>query len=116
MGDPKQKVGNKARVESSLCNAYLMEKNLNFCPNYFNETFDTKSRDWGRNVTRCEQVVSNADIPDVFSMNIGHAPSQGNIRYLDDRDFRVTHAFVLSNCGILKLYERYAFLALLSEY
>jgi len=87
-----------------------------FCANYFDDTFDTKSRDWGRNVTRCEQVVSNADIPDVFSMNIGHAPSQGNIRYLDDRDFRVAHAYVLSNCDILKPYERYAFLALLSEY
>ena len=68
------------------------------------------------NVTRCELVVSNADILDVFFVNVSHAQSQGSIRYLDDRDFRVAHAYVLSNCGILRPYERYAFFTLLSHY
>ena len=41
---------------------------------------------------------------------------RGNIRYLDDRDFSAAYAYVLSNCNILKPYEWYAYLALLSHY
>ena len=53
---------------------------------------------------------------ELFSMNVGYASSQGNIRYLDERDFRVAHAYVLSNCDILKPYERYVRLTCLSHY
>ena len=111
MGDLKQKVGNKARVESSICNAYLMEEISDFCANYFDENISTKSRDLGQN-----EVESNPNIPDVFSMNVGYAPSEGSTRYLDERQFRVAHAYVLSNCDTLKPYERYAFFACLSHY
>jgi len=45
MDDLKQKVGNEARVESSICNAYLLQEISGFCGNYFDESFDTKSRD-----------------------------------------------------------------------
>jgi len=45
MGDLKQKVSNKARVESFIYNAYVIEEISDFCANYFDETFDTKSRD-----------------------------------------------------------------------
>jgi len=48
-------------------------------------------------------------------MNVGHAPSQGNIRYLDDRDFRIAYAYGVSNCDILEPYEWCVFLALLSH-
>jgi len=41
----KGKVGNKARVESSICNAYLMEEITNFITNYFDDKVDTKARD-----------------------------------------------------------------------
>ena len=107
MGDLKGKVGNKARVESSICNAYLMEEISDFCANYFDESFSTKTRDWGRNVTRSDHIESNPNIPDLFSHNVGHAPSEGIIRYLDEREFAQSHAYVLSNCEILKPYERY---------
>jgi len=38
MGDLKEKVGNKARVESSICNAHLMEEISDFYANYFDES------------------------------------------------------------------------------
>jgi len=116
MGDLKQKVGNKAHVKSSICNAYLMQEISYFCTNYFDESIDTKSRDWGRNVTRSYPTESDPDVPELFSINLGYASSQGNIQYLDERDFRVAHAYVFSNCDILKPYERYVRLTCLSHY
>jgi len=107
MGVLKRKVGNKARVESSICNAYLMEEIADFCVNYFDESVDTKTRDSGRNVTICDHMESNPNIPDLFSLNVGYAPSEGTRRYLDEREFRVAHGYVLSNCEILKPFERY---------
>jgi len=94
MGDLKQKVGNKAHVKSSICNAYLMQEISYFCTNYFDESIDTKSRDWGRNVTRSYPTESDPDVPELFSINLGYASSQGNIQYLDEQDFRVAHAYV----------------------
>jgi len=41
----KGKVGNKACVESSICNAYLMEEITNFVANYFDDKVDTKASD-----------------------------------------------------------------------
>jgi len=105
MGVLKRKVKNKARVESSICNAYLMEEIANFCVNYFDESVDIKTRDLGRNVTICDHMESNLNIPDLFSLNVGYAPSQGTCRYLDEREFRIAHGYVFSNCEILKPFE-----------
>lgn len=103
----KKKVGNKARVESSICNAYLTEEISNFCAVYFEQNVDTKTRDLGRNV--CPDVEENHDgqIPDVFSCNVGHAPSEGHVRYLDQCEYDAAHAYVLSNCELLEEYEGY---------
>ena len=78
MGELKQKVGNKAHVESSICNAYLMEEISNFCDNYFDENVHTKSRDQGRNITRCDPAELNENVLELFSMSLGHAMSQSN--------------------------------------
>ena len=106
MGDIKGKMGNKACAEISICNAY-MEEILDFCANYFDETFSTKTRDWGRNVARSDHTESNPNIPDLFSHNVGHARSEGIIRYLDEWEFAQSHAYALSNCELLKPFERY---------
>ena len=46
MGVLKQKVGNKARVESSICNAYLMEEISYFCANYLMKMLTQKQGIW----------------------------------------------------------------------
>ena len=102
----KRKIGNKARVEASICNAYLTEEISNFLSHYFGDDIDTKGRDVGRNV-RVIDDGSNSNIPTIFSENIGHATSKGKTKYLDDQDYRLAHQYVLSNCELLREYERY---------
>ena len=91
-------------MESSICNAYLMEEITNFVANYFDDKVDTKARDLSRNLFRVDQAEADASLPSIFSQNVGYAPSEGTVRFLDHR---VAHAYVLSNCGLLKEYERY---------
>ena len=72
-----------------------MEEITNFVTNYFDDEVDTKTRDLPRNMIRVYQAKADA----------GYAPNEGTVRFLDNRDHRVAHASVLSNCGLLKEYE-----------
>lgn len=102
-------MGNKARVESSICNAYLTEEIANFCDAYFAPEVQTKSRELKRNACPDVKHVNdvNEPLPDVFSSNIGYAPSEGRKRFLNQQEFVAAHAYVLSNSDLLEKYERY---------
>ena len=102
----KGKVGNKARVEASICNAYLMEEITNFIANYMDDSVDVRAGDLPRNVMNIDKDKSDANLPDIFSRNVGYAPNEGMVRFLDHLDHRLAHAYVLSNCGLLGEYER----------
>lgn len=104
----KRKIGNKARVEGSICNAYLTEEISNFCSNYFQPSVDTKTRDLGRNVNAdVESPADNDEIPELFTVDKGRVSNLGKTRYLDDKELERAHLFVLRNTGILGEYERY---------
>jgi hypothetical protein len=104
----KRKIGNKARVEGSICNAYLTEEIANFCSNYFQSTVDTKTRDLGRNVNAdVESTSDDAEIPELFKEDSGRVSNEGRTRFLDDKELECAHLFVLRNTGILGEYERY---------
>ncbi|XP_021775699.1 uncharacterized protein LOC110739547 [Chenopodium quinoa] len=103
----KRKIGNKARVEGSICNAYLTEEITNFCSNYFQSTVDTKTRDLGRNVNAdVESTSDGAEIPELFKEDSGRVSNEGRTRFLDDKELECAHLFVLRNTGILGEYER----------
>jgi len=103
----KRKIGNKARVEGSICNAYLTEEIANFCSNYFKQSVDTKTRDLGRNVNAdVEANYYDNDIPELFKEDTGRVSNQGKYRFLDQKERDRAHMFVLSNSGILVSYER----------
>ena len=103
----KRKIGNKARVEGSICNAYLTEEIANFCSNYFQHSIDTKTRDLGRNVNADVECSSHNDVvPELFTVDSGRVRNRGKYRYLDDKELGSAHMFVLSNSGILGEYER----------
>ena len=99
----KRKVGNKARVEASIRNAYLTEEISNFFTHYFDDNVDSKARDVGRNV-RVGLEKSNPNVPAIFSENVGYATSKGNSKYLNDEDYHLAHQYVLSNCELLREY------------
>lgn len=50
------------------------------------------------------------DVPEVFSGNIGHATTKSTKGYLNDADYRTAHGYILSNCELLRDYERYILL------
>ncbi|XP_021746191.1 uncharacterized protein LOC110712080 [Chenopodium quinoa] len=103
----KRKIGNKARVEGSICNAYLTEEIANFCSNYFQSTVDTKTRDLGRNVNAdVESTLDDAEIPELFKEDSGRVSNEGKTRFLDDKELECAHLFVLRNTGILGEYKR----------
>ncbi|XP_056688736.1 uncharacterized protein [Spinacia oleracea] len=102
----KRKVGNKARVEASICNAYLMEEISNFCSNYFQPEVETKARDLGRNVNSVVENQDDVNIPEMFRVDSGRAPINGRLRYLQDKEYDRAHLYVLANSGILGDYER----------
>ena len=109
MNHLKRKIGNKARVEGSICNAYLSEEIANFCSNYFQASVDTKTRDLGRNVNvDVDSNMDNADLPELFSVDSGRVSTEGKTRYLDDKELECAHLFVLRNSGVLGEYERYS--------
>lgn len=87
----KRKVGNKARVEGSICNAYLTEEIANFCSNYFQPEVDTKSRDLGRNVTSIVENESDQDIPEIFRDDGGRTSTEGRLRFLQDMGYEHAH-------------------------
>lgn len=102
----KRKVGNKARVEGSICNAYLMEEISNFCSHYFQPEVDTKARDLGRNVHSVVENQHDVNIPEMFRVDCGRAPTNGRLRFLQDMEYDRAHLYVLANSGILGEYER----------
>jgi len=68
----KGEVGNKARLASSICNAYMMEEIKNFIANYFDDEIDTKARDLPRNVMRVERDKANVGLHPIFYQNVGY--------------------------------------------
>ena len=93
-------MGNKARVEGSICNAYLAEEISNFCSQYFQSEVDTKSRDLGRN------AYLDVNVPELFREDCGRPTSSGSKRWLTDKEYIRAHLYILANCGILSDYER----------
>ncbi|XP_021723286.1 uncharacterized protein LOC110690720 [Chenopodium quinoa] len=103
----KRKVGNKARVKSSICNAYLNEEIANFCSHYFQSEVDTKAQDLGKNVnSKVERHLQEKDVPELFKV-YGHAPNEGSRRFLENVEYQHAHMYVLANCGILGDYEKW---------
>ncbi|XP_056698101.1 uncharacterized protein [Spinacia oleracea] len=102
----KKKVGNKARVEGSICNAYLLEEITNFCSLYFEEDVNCKVKDLGLGTCVDNESNIDPDLPEMFSSIIGHSSSEGQFCYLDEKDYKVAHRYVLSNCEILQQYQR----------
>lgn len=80
----KRKVGNKAHVEGSICNAYLTEEIANFCSNYFQPKVDTKSRDFNLGINVSSYVESKHDftVLKMFRIDSGHPPNNGRFRFL----------------------------------
>jgi hypothetical protein len=97
----KKKVKNKAYVEASICEAYIVEEISTFISYYFEPHLKTR-------INRVPQHDDGGKVPSsgnlsIFS-NTGQ-PIPKNVvrgRYLSEIEFKQAHNYVLFNCDELR--------------
>ena len=101
MHDLKMKVRNKAKVEGSIAEAYIMEEISNFCAMYFEADIQTRRTQPPRNDDGGESVGSNR--LSIFT-HPGRAFGRSSTRMLDDRELCAAEIYILLNCSELECY------------
>src|SRR3954464_15830228 len=102
----KDKVGNKARVDASICEAYLTEEATTFASYYFpSAEFLCRISRRGRIDDHDESALSNSDQISIFNY-----PDRGRgvlkLVWQDDRDFNVVKLYILRNTDKVQNYLR----------
>ncbi|GJR19180.1 transposon-like protein [Tanacetum coccineum] len=92
----KKKVKNKARVKSSISDAYIMEEILNFYTHYFKSHVQTNLRKVGRNDDKGSVNLKGTSLS-VFNYR-GRPSGTCKRCYLDDDEYDVATFYVLHNC------------------
>ena len=64
-------MGNKARVEGSICNAYLAEEISNFCSQYFRSEIDTNSSVFCSYEYHVVESQHGVDVPELSREDCG---------------------------------------------
>ncbi|XP_039135719.1 uncharacterized protein LOC120273141 [Dioscorea cayenensis subsp. rotundata] len=100
----KLKVTNKARVEGSICNAYLVQEVSTFCSHYFEPHINTKLRkvprnDDGGEMETCEGNLSIFTYP-------GRSYGRQKSRWLTDEEYNAAVTYVLLNCDEIQHYVK----------
>lgn len=94
----KKKVKNKARVEGSICQAYLLEETALFCSHYFESYVQTQNR----RVPRNDDGGVSVEHPPLSIFNHPGRP-QGTCknRFLTDEERIEIQRYVLLNCPLV---------------
>ncbi|XP_073117724.1 uncharacterized protein [Elaeis guineensis] len=101
MHELKKKVRNKAKVEGSISEAYIVEEIFNFCLLYFEPHIQTRRT----KVTRNDDG-GHIDIQDRLSIFTysGHPLERSWKWYLSDEEIRAAELYVLLNCIEVETY------------
>ncbi|XP_073152072.1 uncharacterized protein [Henckelia pumila] len=95
----KNNVRNKAKVEGSICNAYLIEEASSFCAYYFADSVKTRHCKCPRNSDDARPIVSNMfSIFKFFGRPIGAYVSI----WLDDKEYHAARTYILLNYDEVK--------------
>ena len=98
-------VKNKARVEGSICEAYLCQETTHFCSYYFDSHVQTMRTRVGRNDDGGEGSTSASQIS-IFN-HAGRPHGTCSNRYLLDKELAAAHLHVLLNCPEVEPYIGY---------
>ena len=91
----KRNVANKARVEGSIANAYLVEEATKFCSHYFEPSVYTRQRRIPRNSGG--DVDPSDGMLKIFS-HPGRTYGRSHNRFMDDEEYKAAQLYVLMNC------------------
>ena len=94
----KNNVKNKARVEGSTSNAYLLEEVSTFGSYYFEDHASTKIKNEPRNYGgECSSgAVEDSDVLSIFK-ETGCPLGNMSVRYLDNTEYKVAQTYILLN-------------------
>ena len=93
----KKTVGNKARVEGSICSAYLVQETSTFCSFYFDSHVVEQQSSMKRNaVNRTYDGVNPYDLS-IFTFP-GRTSGKAIRRQLTDEEYHLIQSYVLLNC------------------
>ena len=99
----KQKVKNKARVEGSICEAYLVEETSTFASFYYPSDIETRRTRIPCNVDAGDGCSSSSSPISIFNYP-GRACGKSIQFYLDERDMKAAHLYILLNCEEVQPY------------
>jgi hypothetical protein len=97
----KKKVKNKAHVEASICDAYIVEEISTFISYYFEPHLRTRIN----HVSRHDNGGEVSSSGNLSKFSNPRRPTPKNVvrgRYLSEIEFRQAHNYVLFNCDELR--------------
>jgi len=89
-------VKNKARVEGSIYEAYLVQETSHFCSYYFESHVQTMRNKVSRNDDGSE--YEEVDQTSTIFNHPGRYSGTSSSRYLNKKELEVAHLLVLLNC------------------
>ena len=108
MGESKRSVKNKARVEGSICAAYLHRETTYFCSHYFKNFMLSPSN--VRNETHWQNETSTSTL--LVFRQVGRHAGKELTYWLTDAEFNSAHVHVLINCAEVKSYLEYVLISI----
>ena len=107
MGDSKRSVKNKAKVEGSICAAYVHRETTHFCSYYFKNEFAHRS---SRNEVEVEDQIHPLALS-VFCQS-GRQSGRESSYWLKDEELNSAHVHVLINYTEVQPFIEYVYLSL----
>ena len=100
----KQTIGNKARVEGSIRNAYLVKETTTFCSYYFEQHIADEFVNVERNVVS-EELLEGVDPNNLSVFTFTGKPVEASYkRHLNNDEVRFMQTYVLCNCPEVQEY------------
>ena len=99
---------NKAKVEGSICNAYLVEEATSFCSYYFKDHVSTRHTQVPRNndsrieSDKGEEHEGNLSIFKYHGRSFGKAKS----KFLSEEEYKVARSYILLNYSEVEPFTR----------
>ncbi|XP_039141251.1 uncharacterized protein LOC120278562 [Dioscorea cayenensis subsp. rotundata] len=88
---------NKAKVEGSICNAYLVEEASLFCAHYFEPHVKARLQKMPRNVDIEEDIIEWPGNLSIFTRP-GRTLGRSRIKYLSEEEYSAAQIYILLNC------------------
>ena len=97
-------------MESSICNAYLVEEASTFCSYYFEDHVQTKARTVPRNYEGGGDYIPSDDPLNLSIFKYSGRPlGRSKTRHMTQQEYKAAHSYILLNCEEVEPYVRLIF-------